>query len=898
MRKAKNLLVGLLSTVCLISFLPFAANADSFYEGNLNYTILTTGANATVRIDGYRTAPTSSTALVIPDTITHSGVTYKVTQIYREAFKNVDTISSVTIGKYVTSIGNSAFYDCDGITTVTHNSNIALTELSDECFRNCDALTTVTLPTSLRTINGGYGGGCFEGCARLQTINLSALTNLQTIERSAFYNCRALTGITLPDSLQSIGDVAFYDCDSLTSVNIPNSLTSLGNSAFYDCDGLTTITSGPSCVLTELGNEAFRGCDALTTATLPTSLLKINGGFGGGCFENCPRLRTVNLSELTHLLNIERAAFYNCPALTGITLPDSLQSIGDVAFRDCDSITSVNIPNSLTSLGNSAFYDCDGLTTITSGPSCVLTELGNETFRGCDALTTATLPTSLLKINGGFGGGCFENCTRLQTVNFSSLTNLQSIERAAFYNCPALTGITLPDSLQSIGDVAFRDCDSITSVNIPNSLISLGNSAFYDCDGLTTITSGPSCVLTELGDEAFRDCDSLSSISLPASLEVINGSYGGGCFEDCTSLTTLDLSSNTNLRTINRAAFYNCTGLTRVILPDSLETIGPLAFARCGNLDVVHLPKSAAPSVSDSSFVSDVATIYVPVGATGYEEDNWENYNVVYGNPPAPTPITTPTPAPTAAPVSETGASGFVERLYTVALGRSSDPNGQAAWVNTITSGENTGADVARGFLYSREFLNKDVTDEEFVRVLYRTFFDREADEGGLRGWMNELANGKSKEHVIEGFINSTEWANLCLSYGIPSGGTGVPSIEVEPNQQTIDFCTRLYTTCLGRAADQNGLMAWARQLANQRDSGSGAARGFFFSTEFTGQNVSNGEYVIRLYRTFMGREPDQSGYDAWVAQLNEGVSREVVFEGFAQSPEFTRICASYGIVR
>ena len=92
--------------------------------------------------------------------------------------------------------------------------------------------------------------------------------------------------------------------------------------------------------------------------------------------------------------------------------------------------------------------------------------------------------------------------------------------------------------------------------------------------------------------------------------------------------------------------------------------------------------------------------------------------------------------------------------------------------------------------------------------------------------------------------------------------------------------------------------MAWARQLANQRDTGTGAARGFFFSSEFTGQNLSNGEYVTRLYRTFMNREPDQAGYDAWVSQLDSGVGREEVFDGFAQSIEFARICAQYGIVR
>ncbi|MBO4636793.1 MAG: DUF4214 domain-containing protein [Clostridiales bacterium] len=273
------------------------------------------------------------------------------------------------------------------------------------------------------------------------------------------------------------------------------------------------------------------------------------------------------------------------------------------------------------------------------------------------------------------------------------------------------------------------------------------------------------------------------------------------------------------------------------------------------------------------------------------------------GAPSAPTQPT-PTPAiPTRSPsapevTSEQGVAGFVERLYTVALERSSDPNGKQDWIDAITMRGETGADAARGFLYSPEFLGRQSSNEEFVAVLYRTFFNREPDQAGFNAWVGVLRNGTSKEEVIEGFINSTEWANLCLRYGIRSGGTGTPNIEIEPNQQTIDFATRLYTTCLGRNADPNGLMAWARQLANQRDSGTGAARGFFFSEEFGRQNVGNEEYVRRLYRTFMGREPDEAGFNAWVAQLNGGVSREEVFNGFALSPEFTRICASYGIIR
>ncbi|MBO4636958.1 MAG: DUF4214 domain-containing protein [Clostridiales bacterium] len=248
--------------------------------------------------------------------------------------------------------------------------------------------------------------------------------------------------------------------------------------------------------------------------------------------------------------------------------------------------------------------------------------------------------------------------------------------------------------------------------------------------------------------------------------------------------------------------------------------------------------------------------------------------------------------------VTETGVAGFVERLYTVALGRNSDPLGKQNWIDAITMRGSTGAEAARGFLYSDEFMNKVSSDQQFVYILYRTFFDREPDDAGFQAWVAALERGDSKRDVIEGFINSTEWANLCLRYGIASGGTGTPNIEVEPNEQTIEFATRLYTTCLNRAAEEGGLMAWARQLANQRDTGTGAARGFFFSNEFIEQNVSNSEFVNRLYLTFMGREADEAGFTAWVAQLDSGVSREEVFEGFAASTEFAQICASYGIIR
>lgn len=247
---------------------------------------------------------------------------------------------------------------------------------------------------------------------------------------------------------------------------------------------------------------------------------------------------------------------------------------------------------------------------------------------------------------------------------------------------------------------------------------------------------------------------------------------------------------------------------------------------------------------------------------------------------------------------SESGVAGFVERLYTVALGRRSDPNGKQSWIDAINAGEITGADAARGFLYSSEFLNKDVSYEEFVVTLYRTFFDREPDQAGFNSWMDALYRGAPKEEVIEGFINSTEWANVCARFGIASGTYAQPTVEVVSSQGTLDFCSRLYSTCLGRTPDEAGLRAWARQLTLRNETGEDVALGFFFSDEFINQNVDKAEFITRLYRTFMGREPDTAGFRAWMTRLGDDTltDRYEVFYGFSQSPEFSRICSSYGI--
>ena len=248
-------------------------------------------------------------------------------------------------------------------------------------------------------------------------------------------------------------------------------------------------------------------------------------------------------------------------------------------------------------------------------------------------------------------------------------------------------------------------------------------------------------------------------------------------------------------------------------------------------------------------------------------------------------------------PVKEPSFEDFIERMYVVALNRQSEPEGKAFWMDKVKNEGFTGGRVAIGFLIEApEFLNRNLSDSDFVDVLYKTFFDRSADEGGKAFWMGHLATDMTREQVVRGFIDSTEWCNLCAYYGVKSGA---PNAKAEkPSNNALKFATRLYTECLGRTPDEGGLQFWALRLTNLESSGYEAAKGFFESTEFMNKNVDDTTYVKLLYRTFMGRDYDQGGLEFWLGHLSTDMNRLQVLQGFAQSQEFTNICNEYGIDR
>ena len=158
--------------------------------------------------------------------------------------------------------------------------------------------------------------------------------------------------------------------------------------------------------------------------------------------------------------------------------------------------------------------------------------------------------------------------------------------------------------------------------------------------------------------------------------------------------------------------------------------------------------------------------------------------------------------------------------------------------------------------------------------------------------WLGQIRTGTmDRNTVASGFIYSQEWADTCATYGIRSGGEISPTIEIAPSEQTYAFVERMYTTAMNRESDKEGKIYWAKELANFRINGEQVGVMFFLSDEMNGYNLSDEEYVTRLYKTFMDRDPETDGYNYWVGFLKEGNARESVVLGFTRSEEFVNKC-------
>ena len=192
----------------------------------------------------------------------------------KDFYINGELVDNLVIPSTIPYISPYAFERCPSITAVTVENGV----ISGANFNYCGNLQTVTLPGSISTSSDYQQAFSFSNCSGLTSVTLNP--GITRIPREAFYQCKALTGITIPDTVESIGMLAFEGCTGLTEVVIPSSVTTLEYNSFRYCNQITSITLNEGLEFIDSG--ALQTNSYIKNITIPGSVT----GLGTTCFSD------------------------------------------------------------------------------------------------------------------------------------------------------------------------------------------------------------------------------------------------------------------------------------------------------------------------------------------------------------------------------------------------------------------------------------------------------------------------------------------------------------------------------------------------------------------------------------------------------------------------------------
>lgn len=447
---------------------------------------------------------------------------------------NESGISSITFSDTVSSVGMLAFGDCHNLRKINWPDRPANAPLSlgMMAFTDCDNLTEVTLPRLLYLpiTEQDFGGD------------------------NVFYDCDNLRAVTVEEGAQFIPERCFRDCDALETVVLPASLDTIYEQAFYSCPSLTDIALSAATGLTTIGELAFCRA-AMATVALPASVraigreafsinknltaITVAAGNAGGYYAQDGVLYQAINSEI-HLVcypaghagdvfgipdgvtHIDRGSCSFAEALTAVTFPGTLQTIGDYAFSHCISLKTAQVGAGVTQ-GKGIFDGCYHLDTITIPEgTTVLGGGGFEGFPSLSKVTSLTIPATVTDIRNSsvkqndeyVVGSPFQDLTQLAEIKLEAGNPHFVVEDGVLFTADMTTLISYPPA---------RAGESYT---VPNGVTTIALNAFLNVSHLQEVTI-PATV-ENIGMSAFHNASSLERVNIYRSFDAITtGTYSG-----------------------------------------------------------------------------------------------------------------------------------------------------------------------------------------------------------------------------------------------------------------------------------------------------------------------------------------------------------------------------------
>jgi len=360
-------------------------------------------------------------------------------------------------------------------------------------------------------------------------------------------------------------------------------VTSIGSSAFASCSALTGVDFSKATSLKTLGDDVFKDDTALTEITLPANLTSV----GDNLLNNDSGITSLSYSTGAKILT-GRWILQNT-STTSFTIPSTVTTIDSYYFAN-SAITSISIPSSVKAINDHAFAGMSNLTSIDFSHATALTTIGDNAFENDTALTEVTLPANLTNV----GDNLFDNDTALTSISYA--TGTKALKGRWILQNTGVTSFTIPDTVTLIDSYYFAS-SKLTSIALPDQIVNINDRAFAGMSKLTSVDFSNATALTTIGDNLFEKDTALTTAVLPANLT----SVGDDLFSSCAALTSVSYA--TGVKLLYGCRILQSTGVTTFTIPSTVTNIGANYFEGA-NISSLTLPSSVI-NIGSNAFANN-----------------------------------------------------------------------------------------------------------------------------------------------------------------------------------------------------------------------------------------------------------------------------------------------------